>query len=337
MGRFFYFNPFPMLCIHHHSTDPYFNIATDEFIFKNMQEDCFMLWRNDNAIIVGKHQNTLAEINVDYVKEKGIKVVRRLSGGGAVYHDLGNLNFTFTRTGENTEVVDFERYTKPIVEVLNNMGIPAKFEGRNDLTIEGRKFSGNAEHVFKNKVLHHGTILYSSEMKDVSGALKINPLKYKDRAVKSIPKRVTNVSDHMKQPMNLEDFTQRIMDHVLSTFAGSQMYEFTESDLAQIQKIRDDKYSTWEWNFGHSPKYNFMQGARTPGGTLEVNLKVEKGIIKEAKFFGDFFGVANVNEIEEALKGSKHGQDEVRSVLAAFDLKKYFHKMSISDVMAVFF
>jgi lipoate-protein ligase A len=296
-----------------------------------------MLWRNDNAIIVGKHQNTLAEINIDYVKEKGIKVVRRLSGGGAVYHDLGNLNFTFTRTGENTEVVDFERYTKPIVEVLNNMGIPAKFEGRNDLTIEGRKFSGNAEHVFKNKVLHHGTILYSSEMKDVSGALKINPLKYKDRAVKSIPKRVTNVSDHMKQPMNLEDFTQRIMDHVLSTFAGSQMYEFTESDLAQIQKIRDDKYSTWEWNFGHSPKYNFMQGARTPGGTLEVNLKVEKGIIKEAKFFGDFFGVANVNEIEEALKGSKHGQDEVRSVLAAFDLKKYFHKMSAADVMAVFF
>ena len=326
-----------MLCIHHHSTDPYFNIATDEFIFKNMQEDCFMLWRNDNAIIVGKHQNTLAEINIDYVKEKGIKVVRRLSGGGAVYHDLGNLNFTFTRTGENTEVVDFERYTKPIIEVLNNMGIPAKFEGRNDLTIEGRKFSGNAEHVFKNKVLHHGTILYSSEMKDVSGALKINPLKYKDRAVKSIPKRVTNVSNHMKQPMNLEDFTQRIMDHVLSTFEGAQIYEFTESDLAQIQKIRDDKYSTWEWNFGHSPKYNFMQGARTPGGTLEVNLKVEKGIIKEAKFFGDFFGVANVNEIEEALKGSKHGQDEVQSVLAAFDLKKYFYKMSISDVMAVFF
>ncbi|MFB1021320.1 MAG: lipoate protein ligase C-terminal domain-containing protein, partial [Vicingaceae bacterium] len=227
---------------------------------------------------------------------------------GAFYHDLGKLNCTFTSTGENTEVVDFERYTKPLVEVLNNMGIPAKFEGRNDLTIEGRKFSGNAEHVFKNKVLHHGTILYSSEMKDVSGALKINPLKYKDRAVKSIPKRVTNVSNHMKQPMNLEDFTQRIMDHVL-----------------------------WEWNFGHSPKYNFMQGARTPGGTLEVNLKVEKGIIKEAKFFGDFFGVANVNEIEEALKGSKHGQDEVQSVLAAFDLKKYFHKMSISDVMAVFF
>ena len=207
-----------MLCILHQSTDPYFNIATDEYIFKNLKEDCFMLWRNDNAIIVGKHQNTLAEINVDYVKERGIKVVRRLSGGGAVYHDLGNLNFTFTRTGENTEMVDFERYTLPIIEVLQNLGVDAKFEGRNDLTIEGKKFSGNAEHVFKNKVLHHGTILYSSEMKDVSGALKINPLKYKDRAVKSIPKRVTNVSNHLKEPLALDDFTQKIMDHVLASF-----------------------------------------------------------------------------------------------------------------------
>lgn len=326
-----------MLCIYHHSTDPYFNIATDEFIFKHLKEDCFMLWRNDNAIIVGKHQNTMAEINIDYVEEKDIKVVRRLSGGGAVYHDLGNLNFSFTRTGENTEVVDFERYTLPIIEVLNQLGVAAKFEGRNDLTIDGKKFSGNAEHVFKNKVLHHGTILFSSEMKDVSGALKINPLKYKDRAVKSIPKRVTNVSQHLKEPLSLEDFTQKIMNHVLDTFEGAKLYEFTEQDLEHIQKIRDEKYATWEWNFGHSPKYNFLQGARTPGGTLEVNLHVEKGVIKEARFFGDFFGVRDIKDIEDALQDCKHTKGDVRSVLAQFDLKLYFHKMSPADVISVFF
>lgn len=220
-----------MLCIHHHSTDPYFNIATDEYIFKHLREDCFMLWRNDNAIIVGKHQNTQAEINKDYVKEHGIHVVRRLSGGGAVYHDLGNLNFSFTRTGDNAEeMIDFKRYTQPILEVLQSLGVQAEFSGRNDLLIEGKKFSGNAEHVFKNKVLHHGTLLFSSHMPDISGALKISPMKYKDRAVKSVPSRVTNIQDHLQEKITVEEFAQRIMDHITGTFPDCRMYEFTPEE-----------------------------------------------------------------------------------------------------------
>ncbi len=228
-----------MLCIKHSSTDPYFNIATDEYIFKHIEQDCFMLWRNDNAIIVGKHQNTLAEINLVYVREKDIKVVRRLSGGGAVYHDLGNLNFTFTRSSEKDDLVDFRRFTEPILEVLRGLDINARFEGRNDLTIDGKKFSGNAMHVVKNKSMHHGTLLFSSEMKDVSDALKINPLKYKGRGTKSVPSRVTNISDHLKEPITLDQFTDKIMNHILETNPNARLYEFSEEELEKIQSIRD--------------------------------------------------------------------------------------------------
>lgn len=326
-----------MLCIYHRSVDPYFNIATDEYIFKHIREDCFMLWQNDNAIIVGKHQNTLAEINIDYVKEHDIKVVRRLSGGGAVYHDMGNLNYSFTKTGENSEMVDFKKYTLPILQVLQSLGVDAKFEGRNDLTIDGKKFSGNAEHVFKNKILHHGTLLFTSEMKNVSGALKINPLKYSDKAVKSVPKRVTNISEHLKTPITLEVFTRKIMNHIISTHEDCELYEFSEADLAAIQKIRDEKYATWEWNYGRSPEYSFRKGIRTEGGTLEMNLDVEEGVIQKAKIYGDFFNEKDISDIENVLENIPHEENKIRKVLSDYPIGKYFHSITMDDLLSAMF
>ena len=297
-----------------------------------------MLWQNDNAIIVGKHQNTLAEINLDYVKEHDIKVVRRLSGGGAVYHDMGNLNFTFTRTSDrDDDLVDFRRYTKPIIDVLQAMGVNAEFTGRNDITIDGKKFSGNAEHVFKNKVMHHGTLLFSSNMPDISGALKINPLKYKDRAVKSVPKRVTNIQDHLKERITVEQFADRIMEHITNTFADCKPYVFTPEPIAQIEIIKKEKSETWDWNYGYSPNYDFQQGVKTTGGLLEMNMNVSKGIIKAVKIQGDFFHIRDISKIEQALEEVPHEETQIRAVLSKFELEHYFKDISTDDIVAAMF
>ena len=304
-----------MLCIQGISTDPYFNLAAEEYILKNFQEDCFMLWQNENAIIVGKHQNALSEINLDYVKEKEIKVARRISGGGTVFHDLGNLNFTFIVTGEDGHLVDFRKFTKPILEVLKKLGIEAKFEGKNDLTIGGKKFSGNAEHIWKKRTLHHGTILFSSHISNLSKALKVNPLKFSDKAVKSNRSRVTNVSEHLSESMSVIEFRDKIMDHIMEKYKDTRPYTFSVEDIREIEEIRDTKFINWEWNFGYSPKYSFQNVVKTEAGVLEVNLNVEKGIIIKAKLRGDFFHVKDIEYLEHFLIGKKHETDVIRKHL----------------------
>jgi len=326
-----------MLCIYHHSTDPYFNVAADEYILKHIADDCFMLWRNDNAIIVGRYQNTLSEINYDYVKDNKIAVVRRISGGGAVYHDLGNLNFSFTQTGKDSCLMDFEKYTKPIVDVLNQLGVQARFEGRNDITIDGKKIAGNAEHIYRNKILHHGCILFSSEMKNVGEALRINPVKYTDKAVKSVPKRVTNISDHLPSPLSIEAFTKMLMDYVVATTPGCKMYTFTVDDIAAIQKLRDEKYATQEWNFGESPDYNFRKAIRTNGGVIEMNLEVSKGIIEAVKIYGDFFAEKDIRDVEAALVGIAHNEPAILSALQPLKVEQYFKNITEADLLESMF
>ena len=247
------------------------------------------------------------------------------------------MNFSFTATGKDSSLIDFEKFTKPIVDVLQSLGVNAKFEGRNDITIDGKKISGNAEHIFKNKILHHGTLLFSSEMKNVSEALRINPLKYQDKAVKSIPKRVTNISDHLPEPLTIEAFTQKIMDYVVNTFEDCKFYEFTEEDLEKIGKIRDEKYATYEWNYGYSPDYNFEKAIKTPGGMLEMHLNVQNGLIQNAKIYGDFFSVRDIEPIERAIEGTEHDEKSIRKKLEAFKMPDYFSNVTEDDLIEVMF
>lgn len=317
-----------MLCLTNKSTDPYFNLAAEEYILREFSDNCFMLWQNENTIVIGKHQNTLAEINLDYIKEKKISVVRRLSGGGTVYHDLGNLNFTFIMNGHEGHLVDFRKYTKPILEVLHKLSVNARFHGRNDLTINGKKFSGNAEHVYKKRVLHHGTLLFSSEINTLNNALKVNPLKYKSKAVKSIRSRVTNIKEHLNTDLNVLQFRDMIMDHIMKTIPNPVPYEFTDQDIHNINRLKQEKYMTWEWNFGYSPKYDFERSFSTNGGSLQVYLNVAGGIIQKAKIYGDFFSKIDIKEVEDLLAGVKHDENEILKKMHSVSLPEYIHNIT---------
>jgi len=318
-------------------TDPYFNLAAEEYLLKTTGDEYFMLWRNEPSIIVGKHQNTMAEINLEYVLEKGFKVARRISGGGTVFHDLGNLNFTFITNGVDGDLVNFRRYTLPIVTFLQKLGVNAELSGRNDLLIEGRKFSGNASHVYNKRVLHHGTILFSSVMENLSDALKVNPLKFTDKAVKSVRSRVTNIREHLGREMDVLEFRDRLMAHVMGEIYGAEHYTYTESDRKEIMKRREEKFSTWEWNFGYSPKYQFEKGIRTQGGIVEVQMDVEKGVIRDVSIHGDFFNTGDISELTDLLSGLQHDPEVIRKKLEGIDLAYYLNGVTAEEFLAVLF
>ncbi|MDO9256048.1 MAG: lipoate--protein ligase [Bacteroidales bacterium] len=323
-----------MLIVKRHHTNPYFNLAAEEYFLKETGEDIFMLWRNEPAIIVGKHQNTLSEINLDYVKGNNIRVVRRLTGGGAVFHDLGNLNFTFIQSNKDHTLNDFRKYTEPILDVLQALGIDARFEGRNDLTIEGKKFSGNAEMVWKNRVLHHGTLLFSATMTDLSQALKVNEAKFQDKAVKSVRSRVTNISEHLHQPMDVMQFSELIEKHIVSMYPDARFYELTSTDEQIIEEMVKTKYGTWDWNFGHSPDYNFRKVMRTENsGTIEFCMDVQNGVIMQTRMFGDYFSHSDPKEIEAVLAGIPHEEIAIRNAVAPFEISSYFSKLTVDELV----
>ncbi|MEG1762714.1 MAG: lipoate--protein ligase [Bacteroidales bacterium] len=327
-----------MRIIHRPQTNPYFNIAAEEYVLKNMDEDCFMLWRNQASVIVGKHQNTLAEINLDYVQQHQIPVIRRLSGGGAVFHDLGNICFTFVQNIESEKIPDFKKFTQPILSLLQSMGVNAVFEGRNDLTIEGKKFSGNADCLYKNRVLHHGTLLFSSEIEDMSQCLQNNAIKFDDKAVKSVRSRITNISEHLKSKMSVEEFIFTLEKYMVNLYPQAQLAELTSTQIETIHQLVTQKYSTWEWNFGKSPKYNFSKNMRTQkGGTLEVCLEVHNGRMEEVHIFGDYFFKADTADIENALRGQLHKEENVKLILRSFDLSRYFTHIDETEIMSLLF
>lgn len=328
-----------MLYIRNDSTDPRYNLALEEYVFMSLQpaQDFIMLWQNSPSVIVGKNQNTAEEINNEYVEKNGVHVVRRSTGGGAVYHDLGNLNYTFITQAEG-EGIDFKKFTMPVIRVLNSLGVPAEFNSRNDIAIDGKKFSGNAQRVYKNRVLHHGTIMYNSKLEDVHNVLKVKAEKFKSKSVKSVRSRVTNVIDYMPEPIPIEEFKELLLQRLfLEQDTPKQEYVLTEEDEAAVRQIMADKYGNWEWNYGYSPPFNFEKTDRFTGGTLQVRLNVVKGIVETCKIYGDFFGVKNVEDIEQRLQGVRYERKAIREALTGLDLEPYFGKVTLDEFLSCCF
>ncbi len=293
-------------------TDAYTNLATEEFLLKNLTEDIFFLYINTKSIIIGKHQNALAEINHKIISENKIPVVRRLSGGGTVFHDPGNINFCFITSGAKTELVNFERYMTPIVEFLNSLNVNAQLGGRQDILIDGSKISGNACHVFKSRVMHHGTLLFNSQLGTLTQALKNDPLKFKDKAVKSVRSKVTNIQDHLKAKISPEVFMKQLSEYIIAQ-NGCQRYELDESDYKIIGNLVDTKFSTWEWNFGYSPKYELKKRLKALSGLrFEIRLNVIKGLIVEACIKSNSIHKNKLKELENSITNCLHHADAIK-------------------------
>jgi lipoate-protein ligase A len=311
-------------------------MAAEEYLMKTSTEDIFMLWRAARSVLIGKNQNTYREIDYDYVKEHNIEVVRRLSGGGTVFCDLGNTNFAFIIT-DNQSFSDFRKFTTPILEVLTSLGVNAEFSGRNDLTIEGKKFSGNAQYKYKDRLLHHGTLLFSSDIGDLGKAINPDQLKLKSKGIKSVKSRVTNISSHLNESIDIQEFRQLINKHIKTLYPNAEFYKFTEKDIAAIKEIESQRFKSWSWNFGKSPGYSASKIDKFTGGLVEVQFEVKKGLIQGVKFYGDFFSKKDVEDIEAKFIGLSHKEDAIINVFNTIKIDDYFKGISVEELTSLFF
>ncbi len=312
-----------MRCISLKNTDPFFCLAAEEYLLKNFDDDIFMLWQSENTVVVGKHQNLPAEINYRFVRENNIKVARRISGGGTVFHDAGNVNFSFIKNVKSPAEISFKQFTAPVVEALAKLGITATTSGRNDLLISGLKISGNAEHVYKNRVLHHGTLLFNSDLENLGQAIKVVPGKYESKAVQSNRSLVANISQFLKSEMSTAEFIQFMLNVQLEKTENS-IYELTKTDIQNIEKLRTEKFITWEWNWGYSPKYSFKNEVEIDGKVLKIEMFVEKGRIEKCTISGEYFDDETANEIAVQIQNRRHSLQDINGCLR--DLR-----VSISD------
>lgn len=326
-----------MIYIETNTNDPRYNTAVELYAFNELakKDDVFMLWINEPCIVVGKNQNTTEEINQKFCDKNNIKIVRRVSGGGAVYHDLNNLNYTIISNGNGEKAFDFKNFSKPVLEALSSLGVEANFTGRNDLEISGKKFCGNAQYVRSGRIMHHGCLMFDVNTGVLSEALKVSKDKIESKGIKSVRSRVTNIKEHLpNQDMTVLDFKNALKKFMNKKY-GMNDYEFTKKDLEEIKKIQEEKNNSWDWVYGKNPNFNIKRNRRLLTGKIEANIQVDNGIITGIKFFGDFFGVMDVEDIAKKLIGVKYNKKEITNTLKDIDINSYFLGAKLDEVVDI--
>ncbi|HEN4392578.1 TPA: lipoate--protein ligase, partial [Streptococcus agalactiae] len=310
------------------------NVALEAYAFQKLTDidEIFILWINEPAIIIGRHQNTIQEINKEFIDKNGIHVVRRLSGGGAVYHDLNNLNYTIISNNTQEGAFDFQTFSKPVIDTLAKLGVKAEFTGRNDLEINGQKFAGNAQAYYKGRMMHHGCLLFDVDMSVLGQALKVSKDKIESKGIKSVRARVTNIVDHLSDKITVQEFSDAILAQMKEEYPEMDEYVLSDAELSEIQAMRDNQFATWDWTYGKAPEYTIERGVRYPAGKITTYANVENSTIKSVKIFGDFFGVKPVDDIEKMLEGVRYDYKDVLAALKTVDTSQYFSRMTPEEI-----
>jgi lipoate-protein ligase A len=324
-----------MLYIDNHDVlDATLNLALEEYALTHLDiEQTYLLFYSMRpTVIVGRNQNTFEEINIDFIREHGVTVTRRLSGGGAVYNDEGDLSFSFITKHDANSFHNYRKFTEPVIRALRDLGVPAELSGRNDILVEGKKVSGNAQFATRGRMFSHGTLMFDVNLDNVDKALRVRPEKLESKGVKSVRSRVTNIRPYLRRDMDIREFRQVLLERIFDGLQEIPQYHLTDEDWREIERIAEQRYRNWDWVYGQSPPFNVQRTRYFPGvGLLDVRLYVERGRIEQCRIYGDFFGEREVSEIEQRLLGRRFDRDDIAAAMADVDLHAYFGPLDMAQ------